>query len=193
MGRLRPRRAQGWASGGRGRLQSVVMDFDALIRDIPDFPSEGIVFKDITPLLDDPEGFGAAIEALAAPYEGRVDRVIGIEARGFILAAPIALRLGAGFVPVRKAGKLPAATIEQAYALEYGTATIEMHADALAEGDRVLVVDDVLATGGTAEAAVALVTRSGATVAGLSFLIELDFLDGRTKLAGHDITTLLHY
>ena len=180
-------------AGERGRLQSGAMDFDALIRDIPDFPSEGIVFKDITPLLDDPEGFGSAIDALAAPYEGRVDRVVGIEARGFILAAPIALRLGAGFVPMRKAGKLPAATIGQSYDLEYGTATIEMHADALADGDRVLVVDDVLATGGTAEAAVALVTRSGATVAGLTFLIELDFLEGRKRLEGHDITTLLHY
>ena len=161
-----------------------------LLRDVPDFPSPGIVFKDITPLLADPAGLAAVIEALSAGT-GQVDKVAGIEARGFIFAAPVAFRLGAGFVPVRKAGKLPAATYTQDYELEYGTATIEVHRDAFAPGDRVLIVDDVLATGGTARATADLVHQAGATVAGLSVLLELEFLHGRDKLRDLDLRALL--
>jgi adenine phosphoribosyltransferase len=158
-----------------------------LIRDVPDFPSPGIVFKDISPLLADHTGFTAVVEALAACGRDEagtpsVDKVVGIEARGFILAAPVALALGAGFVPVRKAGKLPGPTYAQSYALEYGEATLEVHRDALAAGDRVLVVDDVLATGGTVEATAQLVRRSGAVVTAVAVLIELGFLSGRQRL-----------
>jgi len=161
-----------------------------LVRDVPDYPKQGVLFKDITPLLGDGDGFRAVIDSLvpdgAAPDGdglGRVDKVVGIEARGFILAAPVAYRLGAGFVPVRKAGKLPSATHAESYALEYGEATLEVHTDAFAPGDRVLLVDDVLATGGTAAAAAALIHRAGGTVVGLSVLIELSFLPGRATLA----------
>jgi adenine phosphoribosyltransferase len=162
----------------------------ARIRDVPDFPSPGIVFKDITPLLADPVALAAVVEALSAGT-GPVDKVAGIEARGFILAAPVAFRLGAGFVPVRKAGKLPAATFTQDYQLEYGTATVEVHQDAFAPGDRVLIVDDVLATGGTARATADLVSKAGGTVAGVSVLLELEFLHGRSKLTGLDLRALL--
>jgi adenine phosphoribosyltransferase len=160
-----------------------------LIRDVPDFPKPGVMFKDITPLLADHDGFTAAIEALAAAgrdADGRpvVDKVVGMEARGFILAAPVALALGAGFVPVRKAGKLPGPTFAATYALEYGEATLEVHRDAIETGDRVLLVDDVLATGGTALAARQLVERCGGTVHGFAVLMELLFLHGRDRLEG---------
>ena len=155
----------------------------ARIRDVPDYPQPGVVFKDIMPLLADGEAFRAVIDVLAETY-GPVDKVAGIEARGFILAAPVAARLGAGFVPIRKKGKLPGATFAEDYQLEYGTATIEVQTDAFDPGDRVLVIDDVLATGGTARATVDLVQRAGARVAGIAVLLELSFLHGRAKLAG---------
>jgi adenine phosphoribosyltransferase len=161
-----------------------------LVRDVPDYPQPGVVFKDITPLLADGPAFAAVIEALAATY-GPVDKVAGIEARGFILAAPVACRLGAGFVPIRKQGKLPGATFAQDYDLEYGTATIEVLTDAFAPSDRVLVIDDVLATGGTARASADLVRRTGAEVAGLAVLLELSFLNGRAKLPGLPVSALL--
>jgi adenine phosphoribosyltransferase len=160
------------------------------VRNIPDYPQPGVVFKDITPLLADGKAFGTVIEALAALY-GPVDKVAGIEARGFILAAPVACRLGAGFVPIRKKGKLPGATFGQDYELEYGTSTLEVLTDAFLPTDRVLVIDDVLATGGTAQATVNLVRRSGAQVAGLAVLLELSFLSGRAKLADVPVTALL--
>jgi adenine phosphoribosyltransferase len=162
----------------------------SLVRDVPDYPQPGVVFKDITPLLADGPAFAAVIEGLAALY-GPVDKVAGIEARGFILAAPVACRLGAGFVPIRKQGKLPGATFAQEYELEYGTATIEVLTDAFQPSDRVLVIDDVLATGGTARATVDLVQRAGAEVAGLAMLLELSFLNGRAKLPGIPVTSLL--
>jgi adenine phosphoribosyltransferase len=162
----------------------------ARIRDIADYPQPGIVFKDITPLLADGAALGAVVTALAGGH-GHVDKVVGIEARGFILAASVACQLGSGFVPVRKQGKLPAPTYAQSYQLEYGTATIEVHQDAFAPGDRVLIVDDVLATGGTAQAAADLVRRGGAEVAGLAVILELAFLNGRSKLAGLGIRSLL--
>lgn len=167
--------------------------FDSLIRDIPDFPKPGVLFKDITPLLADHEAFTAVVQALAAAgrdESGRtvVDKVAGMEARGFILAAPVALALGVGFVPVRKAGKLPARCYSTSYELEYGQATLEMHVDALAPGDRVLLVDDVLATGGTARATQRLVGYAEAHVTALAVLMELSFLDGRAALG----TTPLH-
>jgi adenine phosphoribosyltransferase len=164
------------------------------VREIPDYPKPGVVFRDITPLLADHDAFAAAIDAIADRYDaGAVDKVVGIEARGFIVAAPVAYRVGAGFVPVRKAGKLPAATYDASYELEYDTATIEVHRDAFGAGERVLIVDDVLATGGTAAAAAALVERAGAKVAGISVLIELTFLGGRERLhgAGRDVHALL--
>ncbi len=158
-----------------------------LIRDVPDFPEPGVVFKDISPLLTDHDGFRVVVEALAAVGRdehgaANVDKVVGIEARGFILAAPVALALGAGFVPVRKAGKLPGPTHQQSYSLEYGEATLELHRDAFDPGDRVLVIDDVLATGGTVDATVRLVTRGGGVVSAVAVLIELSFLSGREKL-----------
>jgi adenine phosphoribosyltransferase len=158
-----------------------------LIRDVPDFPTPGIVFKDITPLLADPSAFAAAIDAICAPHRSSPpDKVAGIEARGFILGAPVAHALGVGFVPVRKKGKLPGDVVSAAYDLEYGSATIEVTADSFAPGDRVLVVDDVLATGGTAAATIDLVRRCGAEVVGLSVLLELSFLPGRAALASVD-------
>jgi adenine phosphoribosyltransferase len=160
------------------------------VRDVPDYPQPGVVFKDITPLLADGAAFNVVIDALAATY-GPVDKVAGIEARGFILAAPVASRLGVGFVPVRKKGKLPGATFAQEYALEYGTATIEVQTDAFDPADRVLVIDDVLATGGTARATADLVERSGAKVAGIAVLLELSFLPGRAKLTDLPVTALV--
>jgi adenine phosphoribosyltransferase len=166
----------------------------ALVRDIPDFPKPGVTFKDLTPLLSDPEAFRAAVDGIADRFEGGgVDRVLGVEARGFILAAPIAYRFGAGFTPVRKAGKLPWEVEAEEYALEYGTDLLEIHRDAIEPGDRVLVVDDVLATGGTAAATVRLVERLGGTVVGLGFVLELAFLDGRARLPGQDIVSLVSY
>ncbi|MFD8072948.1 adenine phosphoribosyltransferase [Streptomyces sp. NBC_00510] len=154
------------------------------IRDVPDYPKPGVMFKDITPLLADPGAFNALIDALAGLCARHgADKVVGLEARGFILAAPAAARAGLGFVPVRKAGKLPGATLGQAYDLEYGTAEIEVHQDAFSAGDRVLVIDDVLATGGTAEASLELIRRTGADVAGVAVLLELGFLGGRARLA----------
>jgi adenine phosphoribosyltransferase len=161
------------------------------IREVPDYPTPGILFKDITPLLADGEAFAQVVEGFAEPVRGLVDVVVGIEARGFILAAPVAVALGTGFVPIRKAGKLPHTTLGASYALEYGTAEIEVHADAIRPGQRVLVVDDVLATGGTAEAACALVERVGGTVAGFSVLLELTFLGGRDRLGGRALRSLL--
>jgi adenine phosphoribosyltransferase len=164
------------------------------IRHIPDFPKPGILFYDITTLLGDPAGFKAAIDSLSAPYEGQgISLVIGIESRGFILGAAVADRLGVGFCPIRKPGKLPAATIKESFSLEYGTDAIEMHADAIAPGQRVLIVDDVLATGGTASAAVRLVKRLGGELHGLAFLIELVALNGRRQLEGQDIRAVLKY
>jgi adenine phosphoribosyltransferase len=155
------------------------------VRDVPDYPSPGILFKDITPLLADAAAFAAIVDALVGQHApGSIDKVAGIEARGFILAAPVAYRLGAGFVPMRKKGKLPYQTFETSYALEYATATIEVHTDAFAPGERVLIVDDVLATGGTALAALDLVAQAGGTPVGLAFLIELSALSGRTVLTG---------
>jgi adenine phosphoribosyltransferase len=165
----------------------VAVLLDRLIRDVPDFPEPGVVFKDITPLLADHDGFTAVVEALAAAGRDEsgapvVDKVVGMEARGFILAAPVALMLGAGFVPVRKAGKLPGPTHAVSYSLEYGEASLEVHQDALTEGDRVLLVDDVLATGGTAAATHELVQRCGANVTALAVLMELSFLPGRKTI-----------
>ncbi|WP_256106337.1 adenine phosphoribosyltransferase [Streptomyces sp. ODS05-4] len=153
------------------------------IRDVPDHPVEGVVFKDITPLLADPEAFAALTAELAElAVRYGATRIVGLEARGFILAAPVAVSAKLGFIPVRKAGKLPGATLKQGYELEYGTAEIEVHAEDLAAGDRVMVIDDVLATGGTAEASLELIRRAGAEVAGVAVLMELGFLGGRARL-----------
>jgi adenine phosphoribosyltransferase len=153
------------------------------IRDVPDYPQPGVMFKDITPLLADPVAFNALVEALAALCSRHAaTKVVGLEARGFILAAPAAARAGLGFVPVRKAGKLPGETLAQTYELEYGTAEIEVHTDAFAPGDRVMVIDDVLATGGTAEASLGLIRRAGGNVVGVAVLLELGFLGGRDRL-----------
>jgi adenine phosphoribosyltransferase len=164
------------------------------IRDVADFPQVGVLFRDITPLLADPGAFGIAVDALAKPYHG-VDKVVAIESRGFILGAPVALKLHAGLVPVRKVGRLPAETIREDYALEYGVNTVEIHSDAIQAGDQVLIVDDVLATGGTVRAAANLVRRLGGEITGVSLLIELGFLNGREHLAdlGLDLRTLLVY
>ena len=164
------------------------------IRDIADFPQAGVQFKDVTPLLADHVAFAHAVDAIVAHHgRGTVDKVVGIEARGFIVAAPVAYHFGAGFVPVRKAGKLPSATHARSYALEYGTATLEVHRDAFRPGERVLIVDDVLATGGTVEAVAALVADAGGEVVGCSVLIELSFLGGRDRLKGLDVHSLVTY
>jgi len=171
-----------------------VEDLKALIREVPDFPKPGILFYDITTLLKDPGGLKAVIDRLKERYAGTgVDVVIGIEARGFIFAPALAYALGVGFVPVRKPKKLPAATQRVEYALEYGTDALEIHADAIQPGQKVLIVDDVLATGGTAAAVARLVETVGGRVAGLGFVIELDFLHGRQKLDGFDVYSMLHY
>jgi adenine phosphoribosyltransferase len=165
-----------------------------LIRDVPDFPKPGIVFKDITTLLKDAEGLALAVDLLASAVgRARVDRVVAMESRGFIFGAPLAIRLGAGFVPVRKPGKLPAATSAASYQLEYGTDTLEIHKDAVAPGMSIVVVDDLLATGGTAEATVRLVRGLGGEVVAAVFLVELDFLQGRSRLAGVRVESLIHY
>jgi len=166
----------------------------AKIRQVPDFPKPGILFYDITTLLRDREGFRLAVEALSAPYRGRgIDLVVAIESRGFILGGAVADRLDAGLVPIRKPGKLPARTTRATYQLEYGTDSLEIHEDAIEPGQRVLVLDDVLATGGTAKAAVDLVRRLGGLVEGVAFLIELTFLEGRRKLAGENVFSVLQY
>ncbi len=167
---------------------------DDHIRDVPDFPKPGIVFKDITPLLGDVEAFRRTVDAIADHYAGhRVDKVLGVEARGFIVAAPVAYRFGAGFVPVRKAGKLPWDTETEEYALEYGTDRLEIHRDGVTAGERVLIVDDVIATGGTVAATIRLVEKLGASVVGLAFVIELAFLGGREKLEGYEAMSLITY
>jgi adenine phosphoribosyltransferase len=165
-----------------------------LIREVPDFPKPGINFYDITTLLKDPDGLRGTIDALAELCEDEtIDTVIGVESRGFIFATPLAYRLGAGFVPVRKPKKLPAEKVSVSYDLEYGQDTLEMHRDAVGEGHRVLIVDDLLATGGTAKAVVELVEGLGGIVAGLLFVVELNFLKGREKFAGYDVRSLIRY
>ena len=165
-----------------------MIDIAALIRDVPDFPIEGILFKDITPVLQDAKAFQAALDMLARPYgDVKIDKVVAIESRGFIFGAPLALRLGAGFVPVRKPGRLPSETIQIEYSLEYGTNTLELHTDAIQSGERVLLVDDLLATGGSAKASIELVQRLGGVIVGLAFLIELTDLGGAEALAGYDV------
>jgi adenine phosphoribosyltransferase len=166
----------------------------AKIRHIPDFPKPGILFYDITTLLRDGEGFRQAIGALASPFAGKsIEAVVGMESRGFIFGAAVADRLGAGFVPVRKPGKLPSGTVKAAYDLEYGSDSLEMHSDAVEPGTRVLVVDDLLATGGTAQATVSLLRGCGAEIVGVSFLIELVDLGGRARLAGEQVSAVLQY
>ncbi|MFC2075661.1 adenine phosphoribosyltransferase [candidate division KSB1 bacterium] len=169
-------------------------DLKTLIRSIPDFPKAGIMFRDISTLLKDPAGLSAAVDWIVDQYKAEeVDAVAGIESRGFILGGVVAHELGTGFIPMRKPGKLPAETVKAAYELEYGTDSLEMHIDAISTGQRVLVVDDLLATGGTARAAVELVEKLGGTVLGPVFLIELTFLDGRSRLKGRDIRSLIQY
>lgn len=171
-----------------------MIEFSRFVRDVPDFPKPGILFRDITPLLASPEAFQAAVVAMAEPFRGtRLDRVVGIEARGFMFGAAIARELRLGFVPVRKPGKLPGRTEKIAYGLEYGSDALEMHADAFAAGETALVVDDVLATGGTAKAAASLVERIGGKVCGIACLIELGFLKGRDQLQGYELFTLIEY
>jgi adenine phosphoribosyltransferase len=169
-------------------------DIERAIRTVPDFPKPGIQFKDITPVLADPRLFAGSIELLAAGFKpGDVDTVVGIDARGFIFAAGVALKLNAGFVPVRKKGKLPYRTHEQDYALEYGTNTIAIHVDAIKPGARVLLIDDLLATGGTAAASAELVKKLGGQILEIAFLIELSFLKGRERLAGYQVNSLVVY
>jgi adenine phosphoribosyltransferase len=181
--------AAGAVAAGEGGADVAAL-IQARVRDIPDYPQTGVVFKDITPLLADPAAFARVVAALSHGHEG-VDKVAGIEARGFILAAPAALQLGSGFVPVRKQGKLPGPTYAQSYDLEYGSATIEVHQDAFAPGERVLIVDDVLATGGTGAATAELVRKAGAEVTGFAVILELSFLHGRPRLPDVPIRSLL--
>jgi adenine phosphoribosyltransferase len=170
------------------------MDLKALIRDIPNFPQPGIMFRDITPVLANSESFKAVIDGLATPFlNAKIDYVLGMESRGFILAAPVAQMLGCGFVPIRKPGKLPAPSYGVDYALEYGTDRLEMHQDAIAPGQRVLIVDDVIATGGTAAATAKLVQLAQAELVGFGFMIELDFINGRRSLPEVEIISLVHY
>lgn len=170
------------------------MQIESLIRAIPDFPIPGILFRDITPLLADPAGFRSTVDLFVERFRGaRVDAVVGIEARGYMLGAPVAHALGAGFVPVRKPGKLPGEKFSEEYALEYGTNTLEIHADAVGNGNRVLVVDDLLATGGTMAATVRLLGKLGAKIVGCAVLIELEALKGRAALDGVDVTSFIRY
>ncbi|MBN2347104.1 MAG: adenine phosphoribosyltransferase [Candidatus Aminicenantes bacterium] len=170
------------------------MDLEKIIRDVPDFPQKGIVFKDITPLLQDGAAFRLALNRMLKKYlEETVDKVLAVEARGFILGGVLAYKLGCGFVPARKPGKLPYRTIKEEYTLEYGSNALEVHEDAVKPGERVLIVDDLLATGGTALAAARLVERLGGEVAGIEFLIELDFLHGRDSLSGYRVNSLIRY
>lgn len=171
-----------------------MIELKSRIRHVPDFPKPGILFYDVTTLLRDPEGFRLAIDQMTMPFRDRdIELVVGIESRGFILGSAVADRLGAGFVPVRKLGKLPAATVKASYALEYGTDSLEMHRDAVTAGQRVLVVDDLLATGGTANATVSLVKQVGGTIVGVAFLIELQQLNGRARLEGENLHVVLEY
>ena len=170
------------------------MDLKKLIRDVPDFPEQGILFKDITPLLQDPQALRRAVQDMASPYAATdVEVVASVESRGFIFGPLLAQELDAGFVPIRKPGKLPAETISQSYELEYGSDTIEVHADAVRPGQRVLMVDDLLATGGTMDAACQLIQRLGAEIVGVAMLIELCFLDGREKLASHQVHSVIKF
>ena len=170
------------------------MEIEALIRAIPDFPIPGILFRDITPLLKDKQGFRRVIDLFVERFIGQgIDYVVGIEARGYVIGAPIAYAIGAGFIPVRKPGKLPHQTLTEEYALEYGTNSLQIHADAIGQGDRVLVVDDLLATGGTAAATRRLLERLGATVTAFAFLIELEGLRGRDALPGSDVVAFVKY
>jgi adenine phosphoribosyltransferase len=170
------------------------MDLRRLIRDVPDFPKPGIVFKDITTLTKDPEGLRTAVDAIAERYaDADVDLVVGIESRGFVFGAAVAYKLGVGFVPARKPGKLPSQTVSAEYELEYGTDALEIHRDAIGAGQRVLIVDDLLATGGTAAATAKLVSELGGEIVGIAFLIDLAFLRGRDKLAGYDVFSLIEY
>lgn len=172
----------------------MTLDLKSHIRDIPDFPKPGIIFRDITPLLGNADAFSAAIKQLAAYYVGRpVDVIVAAEARGFIFAAPLAVELGAGFVPIRKPGKLPFDTHAFHYELEYGSDTLEMHIDGVSSGDRVLIVDDLLATGGTVETCCKLLEKVGAEVVGCAFLIALDSLDGAQRIGDYDVFSLIHY
>ncbi len=171
---------------------TLVNEVMARMRDVPDFPRPGIVFKDITPMLADPVLFGRVVNAMAAPFRGQhITKVVGVEARGFILGAPVALALNAGFVPARKPGKLPHRTVAERYSLEYGADGLEMHQDAVLKGERVLIVDDVLATGGTAEATGKLAAQLGGEVVGFSFLMVLGFLDGAKRLGADRVRSLL--
>ncbi|HXI12822.1 MAG TPA: adenine phosphoribosyltransferase [Thermoanaerobaculia bacterium] len=175
-------------------MSGVPIELKTFIRDVPDFPKPGIVFKDITPLLSSPPAFVWVIEQFSSHFAGAgITKVVAMESRGFIFGAPIALSLGVGFVPIRKPGKLPWTTQRHEYTLEYGSDALEIHDDALSEGDRVLIVDDVLATGGTAAAAIALVEILGATVAGIAMLMELRFLNGRSRLGNADVFSLIEY
>jgi adenine phosphoribosyltransferase len=170
------------------------MDLKRHIRNVPDFPKTGILFYDITTLLRDRQGFTTTVDMLSTPYVDQgIDAIVGIESRGFILGAAVAHRLGAGFIPIRKPGKLPAKALKETYELEYGTDALEIHEDAIEKGQRVLIVDDVLATGGTAAAAVQLVRKLGGELRGLAFLIELLFLDGKSKIAGEKVFSVLQY
>ena len=172
----------------------ITVDLKQQIRNIPDFPKPGVLFYDITTLLRDPQGFKATTDSLAAPYMNMgIDLVVGIESRGFILGAAVAERIGCGLVPIRKPGKLPGKVLKEAYDLEYGKDALEIHADAIDKGQRVLIVDDVLATGGTAAAATKLVKKLGGELHALAFLIELTFLDGKAKLPGENVYSVLQY
>jgi len=174
--------------------QAMQARIEGLIRNVPDFPQPGIQFKDITPVLQDPRGLRAAIDAVAAPLKGKeIDAVVGLESRGFLFGAPIAYNMGLGFVIIRKPGKLPADKIGVEYELEYGSNVLEIHRDSIKPGQRVAIVDDLLATGGTARAAATLVEQLGGVVVGFSFLIELEFLQGREKLGGYDIHSIIRY
>ena len=173
---------------------TATLELKSFVRDIPDFPKKGILFKDITPLLRDARAFGAMVDSFVARYHGKgVTQVAVIESRGFLLGSAIAHRLGAGLIPIRKKGKLPWKVHQASYALEYGTDTVEVHQDAASPGDKVLLIDDVIATGGTAKAACELVEKLGAKVAGVAFLIELAFLKGRENLPGRDVQALITY
>ncbi len=177
---------------GIDRGWPIFMNLEQWVRDVPDFPIEGILFKDITPLLQDAQALREAVDRLTEPYlNEKIDRVVGIESRGFIFGVPIAYRLNAGFAPVRKGGKLPAEKVTVEYSLEYGTNRLELHRDAIEPGQRVLVVDDLLATGGSATAAASLVEQLGGEVAGLAFLIELEALQGREKLSRYNVFSVL--
>lgn len=170
------------------------MELKSFIRDIPDFPVKGIIFKDVTPVILDPYAFKYAVDKMSEPFDfSKIDKIAGIESRGFIFGIAIANKYNKGFIPIRKKGKLPYKTFEETYTLEYGTATIEMHTDAVSKGENILLVDDLLATGGTMKAATKLIEKSGGNVSGISFLIELDFLNGRKNLENWQISSIIHF